>query len=69
MNSNFNFNNALIFKFSLKKNFVEASKFDCGLRCPENGLLNVLRYVFATISETPYPQPNYLMNNAGKKRK
>ena len=29
------------------------------------GLLNVHLYVSATISETPYPQPNFLVNNAG----
>ena len=53
-----------------KNNFLStycllAAKFSCGLRCLENGLLNVLRYVSATISLTPCPQPNFLVNNTG----
>jgi len=43
----------------------DPAKFGCGLRYLQNGLLNVHRYVSATISETPYPQLNFLMNNAG----
>jgi hypothetical protein len=42
-----------------------AAKFVRGLRCPENRLLNVLRYVSAAISRTPCPQPNFLVRNAG----
>jgi len=43
----------------------DPANFACGLRYLKNGLLNVYVYVSATISETPYPQPNFLVNNAG----
>jgi len=41
--------------------------FTRGLHCLGNGLLNVRQPtdVSATISETPCPQPNVLVNNAG----
>ena len=43
------------------------AKLSCGLRCLENGLLNVRQPtdVSATISQTPCPQPSFLVNNAG----
>jgi hypothetical protein len=56
---------ALIFR-SIHKNILSnAAKFVRVLRCPKNGLLNVLGYVSATIFVTPCPQPNFLVRNAG----
>lgn len=45
---------------------LPTATFARGLRCLKNGLLNVHRYVSATIFETPCPQSNVLVNNAGK---
>ena len=54
-----------IFSDSPQNTLSDAAKFVRGLRCPENRLLNVLRYVSAANSRTPCPQPNFLVRNAG----
>ncbi|MCC5908223.1 MAG: hypothetical protein JJU13_18550, partial [Balneolaceae bacterium] len=46
-----------------KNTLSDAAKFARGLCCLGNDLLNVLWYVSATISETPCPQPNFLVRN------
>ncbi|MCC5904708.1 MAG: hypothetical protein JJU13_00750, partial [Balneolaceae bacterium] len=48
-----------------KNTLSDAAKFARGLCCLGNDLLNVLWYVSATISETPCPQPNFLVRNVG----
>jgi hypothetical protein len=53
------------FSDSPQNSLSDAAKFVRGQRCPENRLLNVLRYVSAAISRTPCPQPNFLVRNAG----
>ncbi|MCC5908235.1 MAG: hypothetical protein JJU13_18615, partial [Balneolaceae bacterium] len=54
---------AYIFSDSAKNTLSDAAKFARGLCCLGNDLLNVLWYVSATISETPCPQPNFLVRN------
>ncbi len=45
--------------FSTINTLSDTAKFDRLLRCPENGLLNVLGYVSATIFGTPCIQSNF----------